>query len=89
VARPRARCDQAEFALKPAGFEERTAMRLGALTAATVAILSLAACGKPQAEANSGAENSAATQAAADAANVTSIPGYTPPAGNAAGAARR
>ena len=62
-------------------------MRLGVLTASVIT-LGLAACGKSQPAATSGADSSAAAQAAADASNVTSIPGYTPPAGNAAGNAR-
>jgi hypothetical protein len=67
-------------------FAETTGMRLGVL-AVMVMTLGLAACGKSQTAANT-ADNSAAVQAAADASNVTSIPGYTPPTGNTARNAR-
>jgi hypothetical protein len=69
------------------GFAETTGMRLGVLTV-MVMTLGLVACGKSQPAANASADNSAAAQAAADASNVTSIPGYAPPTGNAAGNTR-
>jgi hypothetical protein len=65
------------------------AMRIGVWAAAALVALvalSFSACGKPRSESAGagGVANAAATQAAADASNVTSIPGYTPGGGNAA-----
>jgi hypothetical protein len=61
-------------------------MRAAALTA--IAVLGLAACGKPAAQSDNAAEapTPAAAQAAADASNVTSIPGYAPQSANTAAA---
>jgi hypothetical protein len=53
-----------------------------------LACVSFAACGKPRNETAGagGVANAAAVQAAADASNVTAIPGYEPSSGNAAAA---
>jgi hypothetical protein len=65
------------------------AMRIGVWTAIALlalAALNFSACGKPRNE-NAGAggvANAAAVQAAADAGNVTSIPGFTPNTGSPA-----
>jgi hypothetical protein len=65
------------------------ALRIGVWTAIVLlalVALNFAACGKPRNE-NAGAggvANAAAVQAAADAGNVTSIPGYSPDAASPA-----
>jgi hypothetical protein len=62
-------------------------MQLRTLTIMAALGLALAACGKKTEEANGAADASpAAVNAAADASNVTSIPGYTPDGGNAGAA---
>ena len=58
-------------------------MRGRALAASLVGVAVLAGCGKSGQQSNNAAASPAATQAAADASNVTAIPGYTPETGNA------
>ena len=60
--------------------------RIGIWAATALLTLNFAACGKKDQTAGAPAASAAETQAAADASNVTSIPGYAPTAGNATSA---